>query len=517
MSRSVLAMVVATLGLGLFLLFGHFPRSAAGPGDSAPEPWVYEETVFHSETYLSRPELCIVNDRAYVAFRRTVPGARPRVPDTQIVLKAFDIAADGSWTDRTRELFGEELYVLYGSDDPHNIGEFRDHQLICADDAFWLAFSAGFQENGQEWVHIVVRRYDPQWNLQRQTTVLATPQGPGVQLYKSDDPGAALLNDVLYVWVVKLSNGLGTPATGFALYGLDPVTLEITVDDGADGPLIIENPLQAPFAGVMDFIDDEYRLFTNPRDVTGSPFDQDGLVEYHCDANWNFLGQTVIEHPFGARRPAYATGRSRYGPEGQFEVWGFTVTDPESGQERGAIGEAWLRLSGPDGDTYLLVSDSDNTRHTEIAIYNNWAYVAYFHVVEPRAVTIRRYAIPTASVGAPPPTSPAALRTYVHPPPREDPTPAQHRRGGRSDRRRAGRAAPGHDRPLSGSGERGRRGHGPPQRSGDLALCPLSRSCPHRHPAHPRERATEPPASHRRYDGRRVHELPGRVVALVVR
>jgi hypothetical protein len=383
------AAMLATFGLGLLVAFGDISLSGAGQGDSAPAPWVYEETVFHSDANLSRPELCVLNDRAYVTFRETVPGARPRVPDTRIVLKVFDITEGGDWIDRTAKLFRDELYVLYGPDDPQNVGEFRDHQFLCGEDAFWVAFSAGFQRDGQNLVHIVVRRYDAQWQLERQTTVLETPRGAGVQLYKSDDNGAALLNGILYVWVVKLSGGLGTPADGFALYGLDPLTL-----DGAGGPMILENPLQAPFAGVMDFVDGEYRLLTNPRDPTGKVYDQDGLVDYRYDAGWNLSGQTV-EDSFGDRRPAYATGRTRYGLEGQYEAWGFTVTDPDTGQEKGAIGEAWLRLSGPDGAAYLQVSEQDDTRHTEIAIYNDKAYVAYFYVTEPRATTIKRYGVPS--------------------------------------------------------------------------------------------------------------------------
>lgn len=395
------AALTAAFGSGLFLavvLSGILQAgSGQGQGDSMPELWIYEETVFSSEVEanLSRPEFCVVNDRAYITFREAVPGTRPRVPDTQIALKVFDIFSDGSWADRTRELFGDDLYVLYGPNDPQNVGEFRDHQLLCGEDGFWLAFSAQHQEDGQNGVPIVVRRYDAQWNLQRQTTVLGTPTGRGVQRYKSDDNGAAFLNEVLYVWVVTLAGGLGTPATGFALYGLDPLTLSVAVDDGAGGPWIIENPLQAPFAGVMDVLEGEYRLLTNPRDPDGSPFDQDGLVEYRYDTEWNLLGQTVVEHPVGDRRPAYATSRIRYGSDGQFEAWGFTVTDPESGQEKGAIGEAWIRLSGPRGATYLQVSEQDNTRHTEIAIHNNWAYIAYFYVTEPRTTIVKRYAIPT--------------------------------------------------------------------------------------------------------------------------
>jgi hypothetical protein len=259
-------------------------------------------------------------------------------------------------------------------------------------------------------VRAVVRRYRPDWALERQVTLLEAPKGGPregvVQPYKTDDPGAALLNGILYVWVVRLSSGLGTPANGFALYGLDPWTLDVILDDGAGGPLIIENPRQAPFAGVMDFIDGEYRLLTNPRDP-GSPFDQDGLVDYRYDDQWGFLGQVVAEHPFGENRPAYATGRIRYGQE--YEAWGFTVTPPDTGQENGAIGEAWLRLSGPGGATYLKVSELDNTRHTEIGIHNDKAYVAYFHVTEPRAVTVRRYRIPSTPVSALSPASVVVL------------------------------------------------------------------------------------------------------------
>ncbi|RMG45563.1 MAG: hypothetical protein D6723_18290 [Acidobacteria bacterium] len=113
------AFTAALLGLTLFGIIsanGRLSESVAGARRVAPEPWVYEETVFFSDANLSRPELCVVGDRAYVTFRHTVPGARPRVPDTQIVLKVFDISPDGDWTDRTRELFGDDLHVLYGPD-----------------------------------------------------------------------------------------------------------------------------------------------------------------------------------------------------------------------------------------------------------------------------------------------------------------------------------------------------------------------------------------------------------------
>lgn len=368
---------------------------------AVPEAWAYEATVYDSRldpagANLSRPEFCVLGDRAYVTFRQTVPGSRPGVPDTRIVLKVFAVDSGGDWTDVTRELFADDPHALYGPGDPNEVGAFTDHQLLCRRTGFVVVFEVNFTEEGRKMGQMVVRRYDPDWTFRDQVTLFRSSKEPAEQLYKSDDPGAAWLNGTLWLWVVRLQDGLGSRATGFALYGLDPGTLEVTVDDGGGGPRLLANPLEAPFAGVLDFVDDEYRLLISPRAAAGTPYDQDGLVEYRFDQHWNPIGHSVAEHPFGDDRPMYTTSRVRYG-EGM-EAWGFTVVPAGVDASGGAIGSAWIRLAGPPGATYFRVSDGDNTRHTEIAVDGDKAYVAYFHVTEPRTTEIRRYRLPEEQV-----------------------------------------------------------------------------------------------------------------------
>jgi len=138
--------------------------------------------------------------------------------------------------------------------------------------------------------------YLPDWSLDRQTFLFDGTVG--LTEYKTDDPGAALLNGTLFTWVVKLSQS-PMQATDFALYGVDPASLEVTVDDGSDGPVILANPEHAPFAGVMDFIGGEYHLLSSPHAVGEAPFTQDGLVDYRYDQDWNLIGYEVAEHSYG--------------------------------------------------------------------------------------------------------------------------------------------------------------------------------------------------------------------------
>ncbi len=371
---------------------------------STPEPWVYEETVFYSDEDVSRPELCFVGDRAYLALRKIVTPEGGGPKDRLIVLKVFDVDAAGDWTDRTADVFPDDPHVLYGPGDPNPAGDFTDQQLICTDEAFFVVFEAHYKQEGQDLKRTVVRRYLPDWSLDRQ--IFLFDGTVGLTEYKTDDPGAALLNGTLFTWVVKLSQS-PMQATGFALYGVDPVTLEVTVDDGAGNPVVLDNPEHAPFAGVMDFINGEYRLLSSPHAEGEPPFSEDGLVEYHYNQAWQLVESDVVEHPFGNAQPAYATGRIRYD---DVDAWGFIVVPEGQSQEGGAIGQAWVRLADADGgQTYFLASDNDatpeddDTRHTELAIHNGKGYVSYFHIAEgtDRATTIKRYRIPTAEEVSP--------------------------------------------------------------------------------------------------------------------
>ncbi|MFQ5593507.1 MAG: hypothetical protein ACE5HA_05100 [Anaerolineae bacterium] len=383
------------------------PTATATPtatSTSTPESWVYEETVFYSDENLSRPELCFVGNRAYLVLRKIVTPEGGGPKDRLIVLKVFDVDPAGDWTDRTADLFPDDPHVLYGPGDPNPAGDFTDHQLICSDDAFFVVFEAHYKQAGQDLKRTVVRRYLPDWTLDRQAFLF--DGAVGLTEYKMDDPGAALLNGTLFVWVVKLSQS-PMQATGFALYGVDPGTLDVVVDDGAGNPVSLANPEHAPFAGVVDFIDGEYHLLSSPHAVGEAPFTQDGLVDYRYDQDWNLLGYEVADDPFGDDQPTYTTGRIRY--DGQ-EAWGFTLQPEGRSQDGGAIGQAWVRLAGAGGGaTYFLVSDNDatpeddDTRHTELAIHNGKAYVAYFHILEgtDRATTIKRYRIPTSDQSPP--------------------------------------------------------------------------------------------------------------------
>lgn len=81
------------------------------------------------------------------------------------------------------------------------------------------------------------------------------------------------------------------------------------------------------------------------------------------------------------------------------QAWGFTVVPKGRDQSGGAIGRAWVRLADADGRaSFFPVSDLDDTRHTEIVVHNGKAYVAYFHVTEPRTTVIRRYDLPGEQV-----------------------------------------------------------------------------------------------------------------------
>ena len=125
---------------------------------STPESWVYEETVFYSDEDLSRPELCFVGNRAYLALRKVVTPEGGGPKDRLIVLKVFDVDGTGDWTDRTADLFPDDPHVLYGPGDPNPAGDFTDHQLICSNEAFFVVFEAQYKQAGQDLKRTVVRR-----------------------------------------------------------------------------------------------------------------------------------------------------------------------------------------------------------------------------------------------------------------------------------------------------------------------------------------------------------------------
>ncbi len=375
------------------LLFPIFLAVAPGlPGQTPLSNWTLEDTVFYSADDLSRPEMAIAGGRAHVAFRQTVPG-QGQGRDTQIVLKVFDVAPDGSWTDRTGSLFGADYKLLYGPGD-QGLGAYTDHQMVAAPGAFFLSFEANYLQGNSKLKRMVIRRYGPDWSLQGESILFEGANDLGE--FKMDDQGLALVNGILYAWVVHVRPD--RIPDGFALFGLDPQTFQLVVHDGHGGPLLLKNPLEAPWSGMLDSVGGEFRLLTCPRDPAGPGlWSQNGLVDYRYDAGWNLLGSELEPPLFAPDRPTYATGRARY--DGM-EAWGWTLVNAASPPTAGAIGQAWVRIADVDGSVdWLLVSGQDatpaddDTRHTEIVFHEGRAFVGYFHVVQPSAVTIRRYGI----------------------------------------------------------------------------------------------------------------------------
>ncbi len=378
------------------------PPPPPAPVDiSLSEQILPEEIVYYTNENLSRPEFCFSGQKAYLAMRHSVPiiSTNPDIKENEIVLKVFDVSSDGKWSDTTSAIFGKDLYVLYPTDGPD--GSMTDHQLVCDDKGFILAFEAGYKSAGQDMKRTVVYSYDRNWQFLKKEYLFDNSRN--LVDYKSDDPGLALLDGTVFVWVVKIDRA--RLSNGFALYGLNRDTLNFVVQKADGSPLILDNPKNAPFAGVMDRYNDEYRIMTSPFDENGNTnFDQNGLLEYRYNSDWQYLGEREIAHSFGDLAPVYVTGFVRYN---DIAIWGFTLDDPAtrvSGQEaafQNNVGEAWLYIEdGLAEQTFIKVSDNDNTpesddtKHTVMAVTDGKLYIGYKHVVDPLATTIRRYSLP---------------------------------------------------------------------------------------------------------------------------
>jgi len=367
------------------------------------------DTVYFSDPKFTRPEFCVKNNRAYLALRHSLSSTGKA--QTEIALKIFDVNSDGSWNDITKNSFGSitetsfdaDTYILYPANGKE--GSFTDHQLVCDDDGFLLIFEAGGTENSSSYKQLVVYRFDSKWKLENKTTLFRDSADLITRKYKSDDPGAALLNNTLWLWLIP-RNSQRVP-TGFSMYGLDPKTLKIVKDDGNSGPFLLENPRKAAFPGVADFIDNEYHILTSPP-VTGStdPWSFDGLIDYRYDSNWKYLGVKEAEHSFGDSKPLYTTGRLH---TDDFEIWAFVVEPPDRNKGNVGktaavnqyvnVGQAWVRIEEKDGDvSYMYISEkdtlgvSDDIRHIELSLVENTLYIGYKYLTD-QTTLIKKYTI----------------------------------------------------------------------------------------------------------------------------
>lgn len=365
-----------------------------------------EKVVYRTPEDYTRPEFCVRENRAYVTFRHSMKGKLKGRAVNEASLKVFDIVTNGDWVDKTKELFGEDWRILYEWDGDD--GYMTDHQFVCDDDGFILAFESGFMENGEKRKHLAIHRFSNDFELQEKISVFENSGEIIDADYKADDPGLALLNGTLWAWVV--STPRGRLAEGFALYGFHPDTLEFTYYDGNKEPIFLKNPKQSPFSGVMSYDENEYSIFTSPKRPGGDAFDQKGLVEYRYDKNWNYIGMEEYEHSFGDDKPRYVTGVMELS---EARLIGFLVQSAEIADEGSAgrprvspteqynnVGEAWIRKEESDGDIeYLSVSKNDgegkttDTRHTEFALWNDTLYVGYKYLTRPSTSVIKRFTI----------------------------------------------------------------------------------------------------------------------------
>lgn len=358
------------------------------------------DVVYFGDEKLTRPEFCIKNNRAYLTMRHAGQGASTGRTANEIAFKVFDIETNGAWKDITASLFGTDLYALYPSSNPD--GYMTDPQFVCTSSGLVLAFEAS--EGTKK--YLMVYRLDDNAKLLTKTKLFEQENDMLKQIYKSDDPGLAYLNNTIWTWMVNIDSG--RIATGFSLYGLDPDTLAITSKGTNNSPLVLENPKQAPFPGVMDFFGGEYRIFTSPRDPLGTTFSSDGLIDYRYDTNWEYRGANEIQDPFGDSIPLYTTGRLH---TDEFEIWGFTVqpeerrTTPQNFKKTASVnqytnvGNAYVRLvDASSKETYIDISQGDtlgkpdDTRHTEFAITGNMLYIGYQYLTG-EATIIKKYII----------------------------------------------------------------------------------------------------------------------------
>lgn len=353
-----------------------------------------EKILYYAADGISRPEMCLTENTAFVALRQTVGVGRSA--SNEIILKAFQIDTQGNWTDSSSQEFGSSNFVLYPSKGPD--GNVTDHQLICDSNGYDLIFETVYQSNMKR---TVVYRFDSTWKFQKKQYIFNNIVN--LEKYKMDDPGAVILDGTLYIWVVKLNSQ--HIADGFALYGIDPVTLETKISGTSSSPLLLSNPDSAPFTGVMYKKDADFFIMTSPKDPAGRNFDQNGLVEYKYSSDWKYLSSRKIDHDFGGLAPVYVTGYLR---RGNLTLWGFTLEDTSLRASRTVaigkefIGEAWVFVEKDDGTKdFFKVSDNDSTpdsndtRHTVLEYSNGKLIVGYKNVVDPRATTIRSFTFPT--------------------------------------------------------------------------------------------------------------------------
>lgn len=356
-----------------------------------------EKILYYQADGFSRPEMCLSGNTAFVALRHTV--GEGRNASNEIILKAFEIDSQEDWTDISSQKFSSSYSILYPLKGPD--GSVTDHQLVCDSNGFDLIFETVYQSNKQNMKRTVLYRFDSKWQFQKKQYIFNDIVN--LVTYKMDDPGVVLLDGMLYIWVVKLNSS--HVADGFALYGIDPVTLETKISGASSSPIVLSNPDNAPFTGVLYKKNGDFFIMTSPKDPAGRNFDQNGLVEYRYSSDWKYIDSKKIEHDFGGLAPVYVTGYLR---QGNLTLWGFTLEDTSLRETRNLqigkefIGEAWVFVEKDDGtQDFFKVSDNDSTpdsndtRHTVLEYSNGKLIVGYKHVVDPRATTIRRFSFPT--------------------------------------------------------------------------------------------------------------------------
>lgn len=363
------------------------------------------KTMWISDENVSRPEICIIDNIAYLMIRHSIPGKFTNQKNNEAVLKAFLINSKGEWEDITKINFGTKNFILYSIDETE--GRMTDPQLLCDKDGFIFAFESLLKEGGIPKKQLVIRRLSPKGAIVAQKILFQDVSNLKTTIYKSDDPGIALQNGTLWTWMVGIEQP-SRKVDSFRLYGLNPNTLTITTQDNNGSPLKIANPKKAPFSGMMEYKNNYYYIFTSPKETNGNNFSQNGLVQYQYNTQWKLLGFREINHPFGTDKPLYITGKTQWNG---FDIWGFTVqpsyieTYYPSGRQKlqpnqqvNNLGRAYIMFENRHQDTkFFFVSANDtlgkedDTRHTELAVWNNYLYIGYFHVSNPSYTIIRRF------------------------------------------------------------------------------------------------------------------------------